>query len=64
MPHFHFKDKPYKTTLTSEVARLIMPGFMRPGEIITMHDGTVYKRQKDGALRKIDRNPTCGGGQR
>lgn len=57
MPHFHIKDdnKPYKTTLTSEVARIIFPGFMRPGSTVIARDGTVYERQKNGSLRVITR---------
>lgn len=57
MPHFHIKDekKPYKTTLISEVARMIIPGFMRPGSTIIARDGTVYERRKDGSLRVITR---------
>lgn len=57
MPHFHIKDssKPYKTTLTSEAARIIFPGFMRPGSTVIARDGTVYERRKDGSLRVITR---------
>ncbi len=57
MPHFHIKDenKFYKTVLTSEVARTIIPGFMRPGSTIIARDGAVYERRKDGSLWRIDR---------
>lgn len=55
MPHFHVKDekKPYKTTLTSEVARMIIPGLIRPGSTIIARDGTVYERCANGSLRVI-----------
>ena len=57
MPHHRIKDenKPYKTTLASEVARMIVPVFMRPGSTIIARDGTVYERRKDGSLRVITR---------
>ena len=54
MPHYHEGNRKYKKRITSEVARMIMPKYMRPGSTIVARDGVVYERMKDGSLRRID----------
>jgi hypothetical protein len=55
MPHYHEGNKRWKVKLTSEVARMLMPQYMRPGSTIIARDGAVYERMKDGSIRRVDK---------
>jgi (2Fe-2S) ferredoxin len=55
MPHYHEGNKRWKTHITSEVAGIIVPQYMKPGSVVVARDGAVYERMNNGSLRRIDK---------